>query len=69
MRELYDKDSETAKRLDRVISSQCEKHQKMFKITTTVFFSARDEIDSNTENKDLKGLDTNTNRNDGLSSQ
>jgi hypothetical protein len=69
MNKLYNEDSETAQRLDRVISSQREKHQKMFKITTTVFPSAKDRIDSNTENGDLKGLDTNTNRNDGLSSQ
>ncbi len=69
MNKLYDNDSETAQHLDRVISSQHERSQKMFNITTTVFPSAKDNIDSNTENKNLKGLDTNTNRNDGLSSQ
>jgi hypothetical protein len=40
----------------------------MFQITSTGFLSAKDKIDrSNTENEDLKGLDTNTNRNDGFS--
>ena len=53
--------------MDRVDSSQREKHQKMFNTTTTVFLSAEDKIDSNSENEDLKGLDTNTNRNEGFS--
>jgi hypothetical protein len=69
LKELHDKDSETEQRFERVVSSKHEKHQKSFKITTTVFTSAKDNIDSNTENDDLKGLDTNTNRHDGLSNQ
>jgi hypothetical protein len=67
LKELHDKDSETEQRLERVVSSQREKCQKCFKITTTVFTSAKDNIASNTENNDLEGLDTNTNRHDGLS--
>ncbi len=67
LKELQDKDSEMEQRLERVVSSQREKRQKSFKITTMVFTSAKDNIASNTENDDLKGLDTNTNRHDGLS--
>jgi hypothetical protein len=56
LNELYKRDSEMAQRLDREISSQREKHQKMFKITKTFFPSAKDNIDSNTETATSKNL-------------
>jgi hypothetical protein len=68
LNELYKADQETATRVDRVDSSQKEESPTIFKITTTVFTSAKDNIESNTKNNDLEGLDTNTKRNDNLSS-
>jgi hypothetical protein len=41
----------------------------MFHITKTVFPLDKGDIDSNSKNKNLDGLDTNTSRNDGLSNQ
>ncbi len=40
-----------------------------FKITTKIFAVAKDNIDGNTENDNLNGLDTNTNRHEGQSNQ
>ncbi len=45
------------------------KKRATFKITTKIFTAAKDNIDGNTENDDLKGLDTNTNRHEGQSNQ
>jgi hypothetical protein len=69
LNELYKADPETESCVDRLDSSQKEESLTIFKITTTVFTSAKDNIESNTENNNLEGLDTNTKRNDILSSK
>ena len=40
-----------------------------FNITTKNFTAGKDNIDGNTKNNDLNGLDTNTNRHEGQSNQ
>jgi hypothetical protein len=40
-----------------------------FNITTKNFTAGKDNIDGNTKNNDLDGLDTNTNRHEGQSNQ
>jgi hypothetical protein len=43
------------------------KKRATFKTTTKIFTAAKDNIDGNTENVDLDGLDTNANRHEGQS--
>ncbi len=66
LKELYNDDPETAQRWDRVMEG---KKCATFKITTKIFTAAKDNIDGNTENNDLNGLDTNANRHEGQSNQ
>jgi hypothetical protein len=66
LKELYDNDPETAQHWDRVMEG---KKHATFKITTKIFTAAKDYIDGNTENDNLNGLDTNTNRHEGQSNQ
>ncbi len=66
LKELQDNDPETAQRWDRVMEG---KKRATFKITTKIFTAAKDNIDGNTENSDLDGLDTNANRHEGQSNQ
>jgi hypothetical protein len=66
LKELYDNDPETAQHRDRVMEG---KKCASFKITTKIFTAAKDNIDGNTENDDLNGLDTNANRHEGQSNQ
>ncbi len=69
LKELYDNDSETEHCMDRVLDSLNKKRQKKSYITDTNLPSTKENIDSNTEHKELEGLDTNTNKNEGLSNQ
>jgi hypothetical protein len=66
LKELYDNDPETAQHWDRVMEG---KKRTTFKITTKIFTAAKDNIDGNTENNNLDGLDTNANRHEGQSNQ
>ncbi len=66
LKELYNKDPETAQRWDRVMEG---KKRSTFKITTKIFTAAEDNIDDNTENNNLDGLDTNGNGHEGQSNQ
>ncbi len=66
LKELYDNDPETAQRWDKVMEG---KKRATFEITTEIFTAAKDNIDGNTENDNLNGLDSNTNRHEGQSNQ
>ncbi len=66
LKELYNNDTETAQHWDRVMEG---KKRATFKITTKIFTAAKDNIDGNTENDNLNGLDTNANRHEGQSNQ
>jgi hypothetical protein len=66
LKELYDNDAETTLRWDRVVKG---KKPTPFNITTKTFTASKDNIDDNTKNDDLGGLDTNTNQHEGQSNQ
>jgi hypothetical protein len=66
LKELYDNDPETAQRWNRVMEG---KKRTTCKITTKIFIAAKNNIDGNTENDDLNGLDTDANRHEGQSNQ
>jgi hypothetical protein len=66
LNELYDNDAETTRRWDRVVKG---KKPTPFNITTKNFTAGKDNIDVNTKNNNLDGLDTNTNRHDRQSNQ
>ncbi len=68
LKELYDNDSETQHRVDKVIDSQIERPQKMFHITNTPFPCMKHNTDTNTDNEEIDGLNTNTDQNKNLSS-
>jgi hypothetical protein len=65
-KELYDNDAEKTRRWDRVMKG---KKPTPFNIPTNNFTAGKDNIDGNTKNNDLDGLDTNTNRHEGQSNQ
>ncbi len=67
LKELYNKDSETRHCVDKVIDSQIEKPQKMFHITNTPLPCIKHTTDTNTDNEEIDGLNTNTDRNENLS--
>ncbi len=66
LKELYNNDLETAHHWDRVV--QGKKHAT-FEITTKIFTAANNNIDSETENDNVKGLDTNADKHEGQSNQ
>jgi hypothetical protein len=66
LKELYDNDAETTRRWDKVVK---EKKPATFIITTNNFTAGKDNIEGNTKNDDLNGLNTNTNRHEGQSNQ
>ena len=66
LKELYDYDAETTQLWDRVVKG---KKPAPFNITTKNFTAGKDNIDGNTQNDDLDGLDTNTTRHEGQSNQ
>ncbi len=66
LKELSNNDAETTQRWDRVVKG---KKPAPFNITTKTFTAGKDNIDGNTNNNDLDGLDTNTNRHEGQSNQ
>jgi hypothetical protein len=66
LKELYDNDAETTRRWDRVVKG---KKAAPFNITTKNFTAGKDNIDGNTKNNNLDGLNTNTNRHEGQSNQ
>jgi hypothetical protein len=66
LKELYNNDAETTQRRDRVAKGN---KSAPFNITTKNFNAGKDNIDGNTKNDDLGGLDTNTNRHEGQSNQ
>ncbi len=65
LKELYDDDAETTWHWDRVVQG---KKPAPVNITTKNFTAGKD-IDGNIKNNNLDGLDTNTNRHEGQSSQ
>jgi hypothetical protein len=62
LKELYNNDPETAQHWDRVV--QVKKHTT-FEITTNIFTAANNNIDGETENNNVEGLDTNADRHEG----
>jgi hypothetical protein len=64
LKKLYDNEPETAQHWDRVV--QGKKHAT-FEITTKLFTAANNNIDGETENNNVKGLDTNTDKHKGQS--
>ncbi len=67
LKELYNNDSETQHRVDKVIASKKEKSQKMFHITNTPLPYIKHTTDTNTNNEEIDGLNTNTDQNKNLS--
>jgi hypothetical protein len=66
LKKLYKNDAETTWRWERVVKG---KKPATFNITTKNFTADKDNIDGDTKNNDLNGLDTNTNRHEGQSNQ
>jgi hypothetical protein len=66
LKELYDNDPETAQCWDRVMQ---EKKHATFEITTKMITAANNNIDCETENDYVYGLDTNADRHEGQSNQ
>jgi hypothetical protein len=66
LKELYNNDAETTRCWDRVVKG---KKPAPFNITTKNFTAGKDNIDGNTKNDDLDGLDTYTNRHERQSNQ
>jgi hypothetical protein len=66
LKELYNNDPETAQRWYRVM--QGKKHAT-FEITTKIFTAANNNIEGETENNDVEGLDTHADRHEGQSNQ
>ncbi len=66
LKKLYNNDAETTWHWDRVVK---EKKPALFNITTKDFTARKDNIEGNTKNNNLDGLDTTTNRHEGQSNQ